>query len=84
MRLAVEVMKIARPPETTNIRRALLIGITDFIGVTGPILFDDHGDVKHYPKMFIVKDSQVLSYQWYLKGERARIYRQVQELLDKD
>jgi branched-chain amino acid transport system substrate-binding protein len=84
LRLAVEVMNIARPPETTNIRRALLIGITDFMGVTGPILFDDHGDVKHYPKMFVVKDAQVVSHSRYLKAERARIHREVLELLDKD
>jgi hypothetical protein len=56
-------------------------GVTDFMGVTGPILFDDYGDVKHYPKMFIVKDGQVLSYQRYLKTERARILREVQNLL---
>jgi len=85
MRLAIEVMKIARPPEVSEIRKALHFGITDFMGVTGPIIFDDHGDVKHYPKMFIVKDSQVLSYQRYLKAERARILREVQGILiDKD
>ena len=53
--------------------------------MTGPILFDESGDVKHYPKMFIVKDGQVLSYQRHLKAERERIYRKVRELLtDQD
>jgi hypothetical protein len=56
-------------------------GVRELEGVTGPILFDDYGDVKHYPKMFIVKDGQVLSYQRYLKTERARILREVQHLL---
>ncbi len=49
--------------------------------MTGPILFDDYGDVKHYPKMFIVHEDQVLSYQRYMQAERQRILRQVQELL---
>jgi hypothetical protein len=56
-------------------------GVTEFMGVTGPIIFDDYGDVKHYPKMFIVKDGQVLSYQRYIKTERERILREVQDLL---
>jgi branched-chain amino acid transport system substrate-binding protein len=84
MRLAMEVMKIASPPETPEIKKALHFGVTEFMGVTGPILFDDHGDVKHYPKMFIVKDGQVVSYQRYMKAERARILREVQDLLVTD
>jgi branched-chain amino acid transport system substrate-binding protein len=81
MRYAVEVMRLAKPPQLTEIRRAMQFGVQEFEGVTGPILFDDYGDVKHYPKMFIVKDGQVLSYQRYLKTERARILRDVQNLL---
>ena len=81
MRYAIEVMRLAKPPQLQEIRRAMQFGVTEFMGVTGPILFDDYGDVKHYPKMFIVKDGQVLSYQRYLKTERARILREVQNLL---
>jgi len=85
MRLAIEVMGIASPPQSTEIRRALQFGVSEFMGVTGPILFDEAGDVKHYPKMFVLKDGQVVSYQRYLKAERARILRQVQDLLvDQD
>ena len=47
----------------------------------GPIVFDDFGEVKHYPKMFLVKGGQVLSYERWLDAERARIYREVQNLL---
>ncbi len=81
MRLAILVLTLARPPETTAIRRELGVSLTEFTGVTGPILFDEYGDVKHYPKMFIVADRQVVSYQRYLEVERARILRQVQNLL---
>ena len=83
MLFAIEVMKVASPPQVQEIRRAMAFGVTEFMGVTGPIIFDDYGDVKHYPKMFIVKDGQVLSYQRYLKTERARILREVQDLLIK-
>jgi len=81
MWLTIQVMTIASPPETNQIRKAFHFGMNELMGVTGPILFDDHGDVKHYPKMFIVNEGQVLSYQRYIKTERERILREVQELL---
>ncbi len=81
MWLTIQVMTIANPPEASEIRKAFHFGMNELMGVTGPILFDDYGDVKHYPKMFIVKDGQVISYQRYLKVERERILREVQGLL---
>jgi len=81
MRLTIQVMNIAKPPETPEILRAFNVGVTEFMGVTGPILLDDYGDVKHYPMMFIIKGGQVLSYQRYLEAERRRIVNQVQDLL---
>jgi len=81
MWLTIQVMTIANPPETNEIRKAFHFGMNELMGVTGPILFDDYGDVKHYPKMFIVKNGQVTSYQRYLKTERERILGQVRDLL---
>jgi len=81
MRIVIAVMKIAKPPETVEIEKALHFGISEFKGVTGPILFDDYGEVKHYPKMFIVNDGNVVSYDRHIKLERSRIRRQVLELL---
>jgi branched-chain amino acid transport system substrate-binding protein len=81
MWLTIQVMTIANPPETNEIRKAFHFGMNELMGVTGPILFDDYGDVKHYPKMFIVKEGQVISYQRYIKTERERILREVQDLL---
>ena len=81
MGLAIQVMSLAKPPETLEILKALNFGVAEFMGVTGPLLFDDYGDVKHYPMMFIVNGGQVLSYQRYLETERRRILNQVQELL---
>ncbi len=81
MGLGIRIMNVAKPPETMEILKALSFGVSEFMGVTGPILFDEHGDVKHYPKMFIVKDGQVVTYKRYLDTERRRILNQVQELL---
>ena len=81
MGLAIQVMNYAKPPETLEILKALNYGVAEFMGVTGPILFDDYGDVKHYPMMFIVHGGQVLSYQRFLDVERRRILNQVQDLL---
>jgi len=81
MALAIQVMNFASPPETLEILKALNFGVSEFMGVTGPILFDDYGDVKHYPMMFIVSEGQVLSYQRFLETERRRILSQVQDLL---
>ena len=81
MWLTIQVMTVANPPRTNEIRKAFHFGMNELMGVTGPILFDDHGDVKHYPKMFIINKGQVLSYQRYIKTERERILREVQELL---
>jgi branched-chain amino acid transport system substrate-binding protein len=81
MWLTIQVMAIANPPDTNQIRKAFHFGMNELMGVTGPILFDDYGDVKHYPKMFIVKGGQVMSYQRYLKTERERILGEVRDLL---
>ena len=81
MGFTIKVFTMAKPPETHEILGALNYGVAEYNGVTGPILFDDYGDVKHYPKMFIVNDGQVLSYSRYLETERRRILNQVQDLL---
>lgn len=81
MKIVLQVMRIAKPPETPEIEKALHFGISEFEGVTGQILFNDYGEVKHYPKMFIINDGQVLSYEVYLKQERRRILEEVQKLL---
>ena len=81
MGFTLKVFTLAKPPETLEILKALNYGVAEYNGVTGPILFDDYGDVKHYPKMFIVNDGQVLSYSRYLETERRRILNQVQDLL---
>ncbi len=47
MGLTIRIMNFAKPPETMEILKALNFGVSEYMGVTGPILFDDHGVVKH-------------------------------------
>ncbi len=78
MKVVLKAIEIAHPVETPELNKAL--HFTEFEGVTGPIRFDDYGEVKHYPKMFLVKDGQVLSYDRYLKEERKRILNELRNL----
>jgi len=78
MEVVLKAVEIAHPVETPELNKAL--HFTEFKGVTGPIRFDDYGEVKHYPKIFLVKDGQVLSYDRYLKEERKRILNELRNL----
>jgi branched-chain amino acid transport system substrate-binding protein len=78
MEVVLKAVEIAHPVETPELNKAL--HFTEFKGVTGTIRFDDYGEVKHYPKIFLVKDGQVLSYDRYLKEERKRILNELRNL----
>jgi branched-chain amino acid transport system substrate-binding protein len=81
MRVALEIPGIVRAWEANEIRRALQFEIKEFPGVTGPIQFDDYGDVRHNPVMFIVKDGVVMNYQSYLEIEKQKIRDKIKKLL---
>lgn len=81
MNLLLEILREAHPSVTPQLAKELHFGLTNFVGVTGPILFDDYGDVRHYPKMFIYKDGVVQGYEHYLEVKRKQIIQQVGDLL---
>jgi branched-chain amino acid transport system substrate-binding protein len=80
-RVALALPEIVRAWETNEIRKALQFEIKEFPGVTGPIQFDDYGDVRHNPVMFIVKDGVVMKYQTYLEIEKQKIREKIRKLL---
>jgi branched-chain amino acid transport system substrate-binding protein len=82
MRVAMEIPQLVRSWDANEIRRALQFEIKEFPGVTGPIQFDDYGDVRHNPVMFIVKDGVVLNYTSYLEIEKEKIREKIRKLLD--
>ena len=81
LRVALTTPDIVRAWEANEIRRALQFEIKEFPGVTGPIQFDDYGDVRHNPVIFIVKDGVVLNYQSYLEIEKQKIRERIKKLL---
>jgi len=81
MDVILEILRETDPIVTTELTKELHFGLSNFTGVTGPILFNDFGDVRHYPKMFIYKESKVQGYQHYLDVKRRQIINQVQNLL---
>jgi len=81
MRVAMTIPDIVRAWNANEIRRALQFEVKEFPGVTGPIQFDDYGDVRHNPVMFIVKDGVVLNYTSYLEIEKQKIRDKIKLLL---
>jgi len=81
MRVSLQLPSIVRAWEANEIRRALQFEVKEFPGVTGPIQFDDYGDVRHNPVMFIVKDGVVLNYTSYLEIEKQKIREKIKKLL---
>lgn len=67
MRVAMEAFKAAGIPETSELKKAFQFGISEYMGVTGVIQFDDRGDVKHNPIMYLIKDGSVISYSDYIR-----------------
>ena len=85
IRVALQIPGIVRAWDAKEIRRALQFEIKEFPGVTGPIQFDDYGDVRHNPVIFIVKDGVVLNYTSYLEVEKQKIRERIKKLLqDRD
>ncbi len=82
MRVAMSIPELTRAWEANEIRRALQFEIKEFPGVTGPIQFDDYGDVRHNPVIFIVKDGVVLNYTSYLEVEKQKIRERIKKLLE--
>jgi branched-chain amino acid transport system substrate-binding protein len=46
-------------------------GITNFPGVTGPIQFDEQGDVQKFPRVYVIRNGEFVDYDRVL-GERRR------------
>lgn len=58
-----------------------LKGLGERRGVTGPLAFDDFGNIKHYPHAYWVRDGRVEDYDAYLEQREREIRQRMQELL---
>jgi len=81
MRLVIFVAKETPVFASAEIRKTLAFGVEEFPGVTGVIQFNDYGDVRHNPIIFIVKNGEVLNYERYIKEEREKIRDKIRELI---
>lgn len=50
-----------------------LKGMAETVGVTGPLAFDDFGNIKHYPRTHWIREGKVEDYERYLEREKDRI-----------
>ncbi len=81
MRVVLKVAEITSIFDTSEIKKSLQFGLEEFPGVTGVIQFDERGDVRHPPIMFIVKDGRILNYDRYVKEQRVIIQERIRKLL---
>lgn len=54
--------------------------INNFPGVTGPIQFDEQGDVQKFPRVYVVRDSGFIDYESVLEERRQTLQERRQEL----
>jgi branched-chain amino acid transport system substrate-binding protein len=70
--------------DTSELRKTMMFSIKEFPGVTGPIQFDDYGDVKHNPIMFTIRDGEVLNFERFVKDQKKIIREKIRDLLTGD
>jgi branched-chain amino acid transport system substrate-binding protein len=54
--------------------------IRAFSGVTGALQFDEKGDVKKFPRVYVIKDGEPLNYEVYVERVKEAFRRRLQEL----
>lgn len=58
-------------------------GISDFPGVTGTFQFDEKGDVKKFPRVFMVREGQVLDLEKAEEARREEIRKKMREIQEE-
>jgi branched-chain amino acid transport system substrate-binding protein len=80
-RIVAHVVKQSPSFETAELRKTLMFAVKEFPGVTGPIQFDERGDVKHNPIMFTIRDGEVLNFERFVKDQKKVIRERIRDLL---
>ena len=58
-------------------------GVRDFPGVTGTFQFDEKGDVKKFPRVFMVREGQVSDLEKEEEARREEIRRKMREIQEE-
>jgi branched-chain amino acid transport system substrate-binding protein len=67
LKLLVLAMERTGSPDAESVRRGLM-GIDDYPGASGPVAFDENGDVVQYPRLFVVHQGGVEPYDRFVEG----------------
>ncbi|MCP4902150.1 MAG: amino acid ABC transporter substrate-binding protein [bacterium] len=81
MKVVMEIIRITRIFETSEIRKSLAFGLSEYPGVTGIIQFNELGDVHHNPIMFVVHEGRVLNYDRWVEEKKAEIHKKLRRIL---
>lgn len=57
-------------------------GITSFPGVTGPIQFDEQGDVQKFPRVYVIRNGEFVDYDRVL-SERRRVLEERRRAIEE-
>jgi branched-chain amino acid transport system substrate-binding protein len=55
-------------------------GLRNYSGVTGPIQFDEKGDVQRFPRVYILQGGSTADYDKVIEAKREQIRRQLEDL----
>lgn len=58
-----------------------LKGLGNKQGVTGPLAFDDYGNIKHYPRNYWIRNNKIEDYDSYIHKEKERLRDEMMKLL---
>jgi branched-chain amino acid transport system substrate-binding protein len=70
-----------QPPRSGRDVQLRLKGLGERRGVTGPLAFDDFGNIKHFPHAYWVRDGKAEDYDLYKEQREAEIRREIEKLL---
>lgn len=57
-----------------------LRGINDLTGVTGPLQFDDKGDVQKWPRVYFLVDGKLVDHSDWVDDQKERLRKRMEEL----
>jgi len=62
---------------------ASIRSLRDFSGVTGPIQFDERGDVQKFPRVYVVADGQLLDFEAEVEKRRRELMERLRKLEER-
>lgn len=77
---AIEALRGLRTRSGSDVALKLK-GLGEVIGVTGPLAFDDYGNIKHYLRTHWIREGKVEDYERYLEREKERIRAEFERAL---